>query len=343
MRTIVKLCRAAVRILIFSVPLSVYGHHSASEFDRSVVTEFDGEVLSVSWRNPHILLEVATTDEGGREIIWNVEGAAVSAQRRHGVTSGLIQVGDQVRIAGAASTRRPGYMIVDHLLLPNGVELLVGANREARWSDTAVGGNPWSVDPEKAAVAQGQGIFRVWSRDVRPWYFRPVDQYQLTESALAAAAEWNEFEDNPLLDCTAPGMPALMGNPYPMEFVERDGVLKLRFEEFDAVREIHLAAGPTEADVPASPLGYSVGRWDGDTLLVTTSKINWPYFDRVGVSQSAAVEVHESFRVVENGNRLEYDMTVTDSPTLVEPFLWHGRWAWRPGEEVNRYDCTLEE
>ena len=76
---------------------------------------------------------------------------------------------------------------------------------------------------------------------------------------------------------------------------------------------------------------------------VTTSKINWPYFDRVGVSQSAAVEVHESFRVVENGNRLEYDMTVTDPPTLVEPFVWHGRWAWRPGEEVNRYDCTLEE
>ena len=86
MTAIVKLCSATVRILIFSVPLSVYGHHSNSEYDRSVVTEFDGEVLSVSWRNPHILLEVATSDGGGREVIWNIEGAAVSAQRRHGVT-----------------------------------------------------------------------------------------------------------------------------------------------------------------------------------------------------------------------------------------------------------------
>ncbi len=188
--------------------------------------------------------------------------------------------------------------------------------RGARSSDTAVGGSPWNVDPEKAAVAQGRGIFRVWSRDVRPWYFRPADQYQLTESALAAVAEWDEFEDNPLLNCMAPGMPAVMGNPYPMEFVERDGAIELRFEEFDAVRVIHLAEGATEADVSASPLGYSVGHWEGDTLLITTSRINCPYFDRVGISQSAAVEVHERFRVVENGNGLEYEMTVTDPQTL---------------------------
>jgi hypothetical protein len=328
--------------LFFAVSLSVSGHHSNAEYDRSVVTEFEGEVSRVSWRNPHILLEVATTDESGQEVVWNIEGAAVSAQRRHGVTDGLIQVGDQVRIAGAPSTRRPGYMVVDHILLPSGVELLVGSNRQARWSETAIGGSPWSVDPEKAAVAEGQGIFRVWSRDVRPWYFRPADQYQLTASALASVAEWNEFEDNPLLECMAPGMPALMGNPYPMEFVDRDATIELRFEEFDALRLIHLTLVERAADVPASPLGYSVGRWEGDSLLVETSRINWPYFDRVGVSQSAAVKINESFRVVENGNGLEYEMTVTDPQTLLEPFVWQGRWAWRRGEEVNRYDCTLE-
>ena len=343
MKVIVNLRKATVGIALFAISLSVSGHHSNAEYDRSFVTEFEGEVLRVSWRNPHILMEVATTDENGQDIVWNIEGAAVSAQRRHGVTSGLIEVGDQVRIAGAASTRRPGYMVVDHILLPSGVELLVGSNREARWSETAIGGSPWSVDPEKAAVAQGQGIFRVWSRDVRPWYFRPADQYELTESALAAVAEWNEFEDNPLLECMAPGMPGLMGNPYPMEFVDREETIELRFEEFDALRAIHLRSDVPEADVPVSPLGYSVGRWVGDTLVVETSKINWPYFDRVGVSQSSAVEILERFRVVENGNGLEYEMTVTDPNTLLVPFVWQGRWAWKPGEEVNLYDCTLDD
>mgnify|MGYP001488807899 CR=1 FL=1 len=39
---------------------------------------------------------------------------------------------------------------------------------------------------------------------------------------MAAAAEFDEFEDDPLLECAAPGMPAVMSNPYPMEFVERE-------------------------------------------------------------------------------------------------------------------------
>jgi hypothetical protein len=343
MNNMQKLYRLTAAVSFLVLPCSVHSHHSNSEYDRSVVTEFDGEIVSVSWRNPHIQLKVSTIDAGGQPITWNVEGAAVSAQRRHGVTAGLVSVGDQVRIAGAVSSRRSGYMIVDHILLPSGIELLVGSSRQARWSETAIGGNPWSVDPDKAATARGTGIFRVWSRDSRTWYFRPADQYRLTESALAAVAEWDEFEDNPLLDCFAPGMPALMGNPYPMEFVERGNTIELRFEEFDAVRVINLSGGASAESIDASPLGYSVGRWEGNTLLVATSKIDWPYFDRVGISQSDKVEVYEKFRVVEDGNGLEYEMTVTDPQTLLEPFVWQGRWAWRPGEEVNRYDCTLEE
>ena len=44
--------------LLVLLPISVSGHHSMAEFDRSVVTELEGEVLNVSWRNPHILLDV---------------------------------------------------------------------------------------------------------------------------------------------------------------------------------------------------------------------------------------------------------------------------------------------
>ena len=335
-----RLSSAAIALSLVVLSATVLGHHSMSEYDRGVVTEFEGEVLRVSWRNPHILLEVST-GEGGQETVWFLEGSAVSAQRRRGVTGGLIEVGDRVRVAGAPSTRRAQHMLVDHVLLPNGVELLVGGVREPRWSDSSVGGSAWTVDPEKAATAQGQGIFRVWSRDVSTWYFRPPEAYRLTEGAAAAAAQWDEFEDNPLLDCTPPGMPGLMGNPYPMEFVEVDGNIELRFEEFDVVRTIHLGGGAQAANVALSPLGYSVGHWEDDTLVVQTSRINWPYFDRVGLPQSEDVEIQERFTAVEGGDALEYELTVTDPQTLLEPFIWHGRWAWRPGEEVNRYECTL--
>ena len=38
-----------------------------------------------------------------------------------------------------------------------------------------------------------------------------------------------------------------------------------------------------------------------------------------------------------------YELTVTDPGTLTAPYIWNGRWIWRPGEVVDRYDCTLEE
>ena len=337
-------CCAVVTMGLLALPIAVLAHHSMAEFDRTVTLELEGELIDVSWTNPHVLLWLSTTDENGNEAIWELESNAVSAQRRRGLTGDLVEVGQQVRIAGSPSTRRDAYLQVHNILRPDGVELLMGGGRVARWSENTIGGDPWSVDPEKAAAARGEGIFRVWSRAIGTWYFG-ADRggYRLTPEAAAASAAWDDIEDNPILDCVPPGMPALIGNPYPMEFVQVGDVIELRFEEFDLVRRIHLDSTVDPADVAASPLGYSAGNWDGDTLMVTTTRINWPYFDRVGAPQSTDVVVEEAFRAVDDGEGLEYTMTVTDPSTLLEPFVWEAAWEWRRGEEVGRYDCTLEE
>ena len=44
-----------------------------------------------------------------------------------------------------------------------------------------------------------------------------------------------------------------------------------------------------------SPLGYSVGRWENDSLIVTTTAIDWIYFDEIGTPQSPALETEEIF------------------------------------------------
>ena len=135
-----------------------------------------------------------------------------------------------------------------------------------------------------------------------------------------------------------------MGNPYPMEFAQVGDGIELRFEEFDALRMIHMGDDVARpADVPLSPLGYSVGHWEGETLVVDTSRINWPYFDRSGAPQTENVAINERFTVVENGNRLNHVMTVDEPATLVEPFVLDAYYVWKPGEAVNPYECTLEE
>lgn len=333
---------ALVAGLPLVLPISASGHHSMAEYDRSVVTEFEGEVVSVTWRNPHILLDVETTDESGESVVWFLEGGAVSMQRRRGVSEGLVAVGDRVRVAGSASTRRPQHMLVHHLLLPDGVELLVGSIREPRWSDSGMGGQRVVPEADGAAVAEADGLFRVWSQGSRAWFFEGRANYELTLEATAAQAAWDDVADNPLLSCIAPGMPALMGNPYPMQFVQGDGQIELRFEEFDAVRTIHIDDAVDPASVDASHLGYSVGRWEGDTLVVRTTRINWPYFNRVGAPQTENVVVDERITAADNGNRLDYVMTVTEPGTLVEPFVWEAFWTWQPGEAVGLYDCVVE-
>ena len=67
-----------------------------AEFNRATVTEIEGEVVNVSWRNPHIRLDIAGTDENGEEMVWHLEGGAVSDQRRRGLTAGRVEVGDHL-------------------------------------------------------------------------------------------------------------------------------------------------------------------------------------------------------------------------------------------------------
>lgn len=321
---------------------TVLAHHTNIEYDRSVLHEVEGELISLRWRNPHIAFEVATADEDGNEVVWDFEALAVSALNRRGVTGEQVQVGDRVRVAGFTSSRREQHMHAEHLFLPGDIELLVGFSREARGSGTVIGLESGVLDPAQVAAAEGDGIIRVWSRDVSPWYFQQPSEYPVTAEAAAAAADWNDLEDNPILRCEPPGMPPLMGNPYPMEFVDRGNIIELRFEEFDAVREIHLD-GDVPAGHPASPMGYSTGSWEDDTLVVSTTRINWPFFNRFGIRQTEAVELRERFQLADGEEALLYELTVTDPGTLTEPYVWSGRWIWRPGEVVNRYDCTLEE
>lgn len=341
MKTIVRALPAAGIAALCGVTFTVSAHHSMSEFDRNVVEEVQGTMTRVSWKNPHVLFEVTSADG----TVYLLEGSAVSSQRRRGLTGEEVSEGDAVRVAGWPSTRRENYIQVNHVLVERtGVEMLVGGAREPRWAEESMGGNRELLAESRPPDTSADGIFRVWSQGSRAWFFAGRSGYQLTEAAQAAVDEWDDIADNPIIECIAPGMPSLMGNPYPMQFVQVGDNIELRFEEFDALRVIHM--GDNVADPETQPLshwGYSVGRWEGDTLVVDTSHVGWHYFDRTGAPQTPNVRINERFTVQEDGNRLEWIMTVEEPDTLVEPFVFDGYFVWKPGEEIGPYECELEE
>jgi hypothetical protein len=71
---------------------------------------------------------------------------------------------------------------------------------------------------------------------------------------------------------------------------------------------------------------------------VRTTRIDWPWFDNGGTPQSTDVEIVERFTLSEDQSRLDFEITVTDPGTFVQPAVLRGYWL-ALGETILRYDC----
>lgn len=330
--------RATAALLgLLALPFGASAHHSLAEYDRSAAEEVEGEVVRVLWRNPHVRFTLRTENKNGGEEVWDLQGVDLNSLDRRNVPHDLVQVGDTIRVTGNPSNRRAHHLLMSNVLTAAGTEILIEPTAEPLWS-TAVEGR--LADPAEPSDVGGEGrsIFRVWSTEAaaRGWGTR---HFPFTAAAVAARAAWDP-DDNFATRCEPEGMPRLMTNPHPFEFVDSGGAIELRSELYDLTRIIHLDGAADPAEVPPSPLGYSVGRWEGDTLIVTTSRVNWPYFDTMGTPQSDAVTYEERFWIGENPGRLNYRLTIDDPATFTEPALYERYWL-ALGEELQRYDCQV--
>ena len=304
----------------------VNAHHSSAPFyDRSREVEVEGEITEVLWQNPHIRFRLR--DDEGRD--WDIETTSVSVMSRWGLDGDVVEAGSRVRVAGSGGIRSDTAMWVTNMLLPSGQEVLLSSR--PRWTDNTIGEDlraEIAADPEL-------GLFRVWTSAGRLWN----NDYPVTEYARAARAQWDPVADEPTANCAPKGMAFIMENPYPMEFVDEGDRILLYIEEYDLVRTIYMNPEAASMEPAPSLLGHSVGRWEGDTLVVETTRIDYPHFDKRGIPQTEAVRNLEHFSVNEEGSRLEYMVTVTDPTIFTEPVVMTKAWAYRPGETINAYDC----
>jgi hypothetical protein len=325
--------------LAFTYP--AIAHHSQAEFNTDTVLEMEGEIVAAYWRNPHVNFTLKTVNDAGEEEIWEMESGAWNALSRRGVAKDAVTAGDKVTVAVNPSTKRAFHSRLRNVLLASGAELVLLNNGEARWSDTrysAVQTASLGTENEDTSTSAG-GLFQVWS--IKGGRRVPLDRkLPLTESAKAAQAAWDPITQDPLLLCNPPGMPPTMGNPYPMQFSQQGGNIIVHLEEFDNVRTIHM----NDDAVPSTPnaLGFSIGRWEENSLLVDTNNINYPYFNRVGVAQTKDVKTSERFTLSEDGLRLDYSLTITDPATLTEPVTWSTYYVAGLGEVIKPYECTVE-
>lgn len=328
-----------VFVLVF-LPLSLSAHHSRAEFSKDIV-EVKGELLKVYWRNPHAGLDVRITREDGSTEVWRIETyGSPNLFSRMGVKREHFIVGEQITVAGNVSTRRPNYMLGSNVLFESGMEAVLSATIEPRWSQEHVGGSDQSdVDLGQIvdAASEDLGVFRVWSiagRTVGVKRHRPY-----TELARESMAAWDPVTA-PVAQCLEPGMPVPMSQPLSFVLKDNGDTLELQTEYFGTVRTIHMADATDPDSQPASHLGYSVGHWEGNSLIVETSRINYPYYNSGGAPMSENVEVTEKFEISEDQTELTYHLMVVDSLTFTEPATYQRLFV-ALGAPFIVLDCTV--
>lgn len=329
-------------LLFYLTPVLALGHHSNIEYDFNEIYELQGEVTHVSWRNPHVELSLRTEQNDGEESVWELEATDINSLSRSGLNGEMVKIGDIVRVAGHVSMRRANNLSVSNLLLPNGTEIRLRGNPARRWStEKHIGFERITAEQARAKAGVGQGLFRVWMNAGPITAGGFPTQLPLTTEARKAQASWDAADDL-TMQCITSGMPAAMrlSPPHPIDIAMHDGNIMLRVELFDITRTIHMNSNATVTDQPASALGYSVGRWEDGTLVINTTRINWPFFDHQGIiPQSDTVEVIERLSIGDDENQMIYEITVADPTTFTQPIS--GRWimGWRPDMQVEPYEC----
>lgn len=321
--------KAFATVLLLVVSATAAAHHSRAQYSHEI-TEIEGELVAVHWVNPHVGVTMKVKNDKGEEELWRVEGVSnLIAMLKDGITGDNLVAGEHIRAIGSPSLRDNRNFLASTLVLDDGTQIVLDRHVKQSAAEAA---DTKTVD----AAAENRGIFRVWT-----WPANGAQRqfFPYTKAALAARAAWDPLEAF-TTRCEPEGMPRIMRNPHPFEFVDHGNEIVIRSELYDLVRTVHMDQTSPPEDAPASPLGYSTGHWDGNTLTVTTTKVNWPHFDNVGTPQSADVRMVETFTVSADQTRLDYKLTVTDPATFTSPAVFERYWL-ALGGSIHRYNCQV--
>jgi hypothetical protein len=199
--------------------------------------------------------------------------------------------------------------------------------RGARGADGPLGGGEGTTGGGRGgAKAEPQVPFQPWA------------------AAIYDYNSANQSKYDPEGYCLPPGGPRMMATPYPMEIVQLPDQKRILmiFEGATHIwREIFMDGRPhpTGDDLNPTYLGHSVGRWDGDTLVVDVVGFNeQTWIDYFGHPHTDMLHVVEKFSRPTK-SQLRYEATFDDPGAYTKPFTARWNIPWNPTGELTEYIC----
>ncbi|MEE9570883.1 MAG: hypothetical protein V3W02_04190, partial [Gammaproteobacteria bacterium] len=271
-----------------------------------------------------------TTDAAGDSIDVAIEMVG-SSLRPYGLTPDSLVAGDRVTAVVNPSRQAPnewalGVEIIkeDGTVVPLSVRFAREMARRSTGTATSIAG-VW--------VPRGEGFFNV---------VFGAESWSLTEKGRQSLQAY-DVNQSSQARCIAVPPPTLMvyGSINEVEILD-DRVL-IHSDWMDAERVIYTnGRSPTAAEVPALN-GYSLGHWEGSTLVVDTTQFsenNSGY--AFGIASGPQKHLIERFTVAADGTGLSYSFVLEDPEYLAETVSGDSRWDYRPDLEPDDVACDIE-
>lgn len=296
-------------------------HHSfAPYFDASKPVRISGTVASFEARNPHSYLHINALDENGRTREYVCESNGVTQLTRNGITPQLFKAGTKLTVSGSLSRQSPYMCFFDTVEFADGKKL-------------GVNGQSGSQGAATPTLPARKDIFGSWLLAPIPGRStsgpQPMMQF-LTPAGEKAIAAYDPFKDDPVFRCEPVAIRRVWGAPgTPLEIVKSGEDIVLHHEWMDVHRVVHMNMKSHPKDTKPSILGHSIGRWEGNTLVIETANyaagvlnqyVEQPGEKTKGLLHSAALTSVERLHVDDARQRLVVEIDMTDTEYFKQPF-----------------------
>jgi len=363
---VIRLATAGLAICLLTAPIS--GHHEiAAKFDPAKAMTLRGVVTGVEWLNPHVHVYVNVPRAGGITS-WAVELESVVDLRESGWRQDSVKPGDTVTVEGIVARDGSSQVWAKSMTLgrtgkqvfsvtsPAKPSVSASARPTPRWPDgqprlgppsgeTGYWGHPSAtmlIQSGASVQADAQGLLR------NPADVDKVAPLQPWARGLYYLRQREFLRDDPMYQsCLPPGGPRMYQVPYGVQFMEerdRQRIWVFMGGANHNWRHIYLDGREQKGQVTGdadNPLffGRSVGKWEGDTLVVDLKDFNERFWlSNGGLPHTDQLHLIERYSRPDF-NTLRYEVTVDDPGAYTK--MWSSAWTltWVPNEELPVYYC----
>ena len=296
---------------------SAGAHHSvAAEFDTSLQGELAGEIRQVWFTNPHVRYRLTVAKPDGTTEDWELQAGNVTTLLRQSWTADSLKVGDQIKVAGdlgragAKKVRIREIAFADGRVLPQrgGPQtdrntIYASADQDYTYS---VRHDAYPIDITGAWRNDYKWRVTVDDLEPKPTPFTPEGRM-----VFEATEPWHDYA----LRCMAMALPRVFGAPYNMDIIDAGSHYFMLYIEHNTPRRVWMDGRAAPADTPATPMGFSVGRWEGEVLIIETTHLMAGWLDGSGLPMKG-----EGTRLVERYVFSDDRLSVARTMTIYDPY-----------------------